>query len=255
MIILLSPSKGMNTRDYERNDWINSHPSELNISASIAKHFKKWDEKMFEKEMGLSEKLALETFNTYKNWKKNPTSGALQAIFAYQGDVYGGLEARYFSKDELDFANNHLRIISGLYGLLKPSDMIMEYRLEIGFSKEIESVGKLYTVWKPLLAKQIKKDLKGIKGKIIIDLTSKEYAKAIDFKSLSEFQRIEFEFYEKKGDQLVFASFNSKRARGLMANFIIKNRINNLEALKSFNLEKYVYSHHNSTESKFVFIR
>jgi cytoplasmic iron level regulating protein YaaA (DUF328/UPF0246 family) len=255
MIVLLSPSKGMNTRDFDKNGWVQTQPSHIDLSAVIVNYFKKWNDEKFKTEMKLSEKLAGETKLHYQNWEKKPASAALQSIFAYQGDVYGGLDARKFNLDELNYANNHLRIISGLYGLLKPSDIIMEYRLEIGFSREIEGIGRLYNLWKPLITKQLFDDLEKSNEKVIIDLTSKEYSRTIDFKSLSGSKRIEFEFYENKNGKLVFASFNSKRARGLMANYIIRNKISDIESLKNFSFESYKFSKKDSTESKLVFIR
>ena len=254
-MILLSPSKGMDSRSVVNSHLQGTIPENIKLSQTIATHFKNWDYTKFMSEMKISEKLAKEVEAIYQNWTIETNPNAVQAIFAYTGDVYGGLDAASFTSDDLQYANKHLRIISGLYGLLRPSDLIMAYRLEIAYPKEIKEIGKLYNLWKPLVTKQIDNELKSADHQIIFDLTSTEYKKALDFKVLAACKVVEFDFFELKNGKKVFASFNAKRARGLMAKYLIEQKIGSLDEIKNFNLENYRFSENDSSDLKFSFVR
>jgi cytoplasmic iron level regulating protein YaaA (DUF328/UPF0246 family) len=238
MLLLLSPSKGMDHSPIELS-WIDSKPVHLDISKKIATHFKKFSVDDFMSNMKVSEKLAIETHDLYKNWSTSKQANMIQSIFAYSGDVYGGLEARKLKKDELDFAQKHVRILSGLYGYLTPSDLILPYRLEIGYAHLIGNDIKLYPFWKPIITNSILNDLKKSKSNTILNLASSEYVKAIDKAKLNKYNWVDFDFLEEKNNQLKFISFNAKRGRGLMTRYIIQNKITNVDDIKYFALENY----------------
>jgi uncharacterized protein len=254
MLLLLSPSKGMDHSPIDRS-WIVSKPAHLEISKKIATHFKKFSVDDFMANMKVSEKLAKETHELYKNWSTTKQADMIQSIFAYSGDVYGGLEARSLQKEELDFAQKHVRILSGLYGYLTPSDLILPYRLEIAYAHLIGNDIKLYPLWKPIITNSILNDLKKSNSNTILNLASSEYVKAIDKTKLNKYTWVDFDFLEEKNNQLKFISYNAKRARGLMTRYIIQNKITNVDDIKYFALENYRYSLENSTEIKLVFVR
>ncbi len=254
MLLLLSPSKGMDDSPIDHS-WIDSKPAHLEISKKIATHFKKFSVDDFMSNMKISEKLAIETQVLYKNWSTTKRENMIQSIFAYSGDVYGGLDARTLHNEALDFAQNHVRILSGLYGYLTPSDLILPYRLEIAYAHLIGNDIKLYPFWKPIITNSILKDLKNANSNTILNLASSEYVKAIDKTKLNKYIWVDFDFLEEKNNQLKFISYNAKRARGLMTRYILQNKITKMDDLKHFALENYRYSPENSTEIKLVFVR
>jgi uncharacterized protein len=252
-MIILSPSKGMDNTPYDIN-WISTLPRNMPISSKIAAHLKGLTLLDIQDKMKVSDKIALETKAIFKNWRMK-SSTHIQSIFAYSGDVYGGLEAKSLDIEALNFANNHLRIISGLYGLLRPSDVVMPYRLEIGYRYPIGELGKLYPLWKPIITQHLISDLKTEKSTTLFNLASKEYSTALDQTRFKAYKWIDFEFFEEKNGKLQFASYHAKRARGLMCRYIIENKIIDLEPLLNFDFENYRYSEKNSSDCKLVFVR
>ena len=231
-------------------------PKNLAISKKIVQELKKYTVHELQTKKKISEKIAIETHHLFARWKESKTgSSGIPSIFAYTGDVYNGLDAMTLDLQDLLFANKHLRILSGLYGCLNPSDHIMPYRLEIGYNHVIGSEGKLYQIWKPIITQNIMKDLKTLDTSIIYNLASKEYSTAINQTALKNIQWIDFDFFEEKDGQLKFASYNAKRARGLMARYIIKNRIVSIEDLIHFDYENYKFCKNKSTENNLVFVR
>ncbi|MBP2026334.1 cytoplasmic iron level regulating protein YaaA (DUF328/UPF0246 family) [Acetoanaerobium pronyense] len=199
--------------------------------------------------MGVSNKLAELNFQRYIDFVN--TNIKSPAIYAYKGDVYSGLKAELLSKEDLDFGQKHIRIISGIYGILKPLDEIKPYRMEMGY-KFINNK-KLDVYWNEILKKELKKEMKAT-GEIIINLSSKEYSAAINSaKNYSKW--IDIEFLDSLRGEYKFITLYGKRARGMMARYIMNNKIDNPEDLKEFDYEGYMYSEERSTLDKFVFIR
>lgn len=205
--------------------------------------------------MSVSDKLAEQTYQKFQNFnntKDNPTAKA--AILTFKGEVYTGLEAYKMSEEDLNFAQHHLRILSGLYGSLRPLDLIREYRLEMGTRLTNTKGTNLYQFWRDKIAASIQKDLQQTGNNYLINLASDEYFKSLHRDSLQA-SVIQIDFFDIKNGKLTFISFNAKKARGMMANYIIKNRINEPEAIKAFNLDGYIFDNKQSTDKLYTFIR
>jgi cytoplasmic iron level regulating protein YaaA (DUF328/UPF0246 family) len=238
MLVLLSPSK---TQDFEAIPAISTHtqPALLSESLLLIDELRKYSKKDIAKVMAISEKLAALNFTRYKNFKTPFTShNAKQAIYAFQGDVYDGLDAESLSKEGLEFAQDHLRILSGLYGVLRPLDLIQPYRLEMK-TKIKNARGKdLYAFWGDKLTDLLNEQLAPLEPKVIINLASEEYFKAIDVKKLGA-KLITPQFKEKKKLGYQMIGLFAKKARGMMAHYIAQNRILVPEALQFFAEDGY----------------
>ena len=195
-------------------------------------------------------------FDRIFNWHKPfSAKNAKQAAFVFDGEVYRGLNARSFTPEDYSYAQTHLRFLSGLYGVLRPLDLIQPYRLEVS-SKLKNSMGNdLYDYWSEKVTKSILNALKESgKSNIILNLASAEYIKTVQLKN-KKVRLIDVEFYEYKNDSLKQIVIYTKKARGLMARFIIQNQIEDVEDLKGFSDEGYWYTPQLSTENKLVFTR
>ena len=251
MKIILSPAKRLNEKLIE-----NSHectvPNFLEQSEALIKILKKQSKTEISQLMKLSSSLAELNYLRFQMWKKEAISSKGKAcIFMFEGDAYKGLDINGFSEQEINALNQRLFILSGLYGLLKPLDLILPYRLEMG-TKLPNTKGKnLYEFWKNDLTNYLNTALN---GEPLVNLASKEYASVIDFSALkSEVIQIDF-LQEKEGEHKNIAIY-SKRARGLMTAFIVKNNITNVDDLKAFDLEKYYFNSAMSKENHLVFCR
>lgn len=197
----------------------------------------------------------LAKLNRQRNLERNfddTFSGGRQAALAFKGDVYLGMEAENWSEGDMTFANGQLWILSGLYGIVQPNTMILPYRLEMGTKLPIGRKANLYEFWKPVLADFLAAYL--APEEVIVNLASNEYAHALKQLSLPN-PLLEVDFLDKsKGDYRIL-SFFAKKARGMMANYIVQNRISDWEELKDFNLAGYYFDPIRSTEQKFVFLR
>jgi len=201
--------------------------------------------------MGVSDNLAELNEERYKSFQKDFTpDNSKQALLAFKGDVYQQLEVENYTEKEFDFAQEHVRILSGLYGILRPLDLIQPYRLEMGIKLENKKGKNLYEFW----GSKIAKALNETGADTIVNLASQEYFKAIDQKILKA-DIITPNFKEYKDGKYKIVGIFAKKARGLMTNFIIENKIDNPEKLKIFNEEGYEYSEKLSTKDEFVFIR
>ena len=255
MLVLVSPAK---TLDYE---------SELNVEEfSIASHLS--DSNLLIKElqqknpddlsslMGLSDKLSQLNFERNMNWTKptKPSETARQAIFAFKGDVYQGLDVNSLSRNEISYAQKNLCILSGLYGLLKPLDLMYPYRLEMGTKMKNKRGDNLYEFWGSKITTTVNDLSKENKSKAIVNLASIEYFSVLDRKQIN-LPIIEPVFKDHKNGNYKIISFYAKKARGLMSRFIIQNKIKKAEDLNDFNLDGYRYSEKESTENKPVFLR
>ncbi len=252
MIILLSPSK---TLDYDHQKYGKSLPVFIEDSAVINKSLKKYSKKKLSSLMKISDKLA--TLNHERNqvYSEDFTDdNSRAAMYAFKGDVYLGLEAHGFNEKEIAFANEHIRILSGLYGLLRPLDKMQPYRLEMGTSLKVGRKKNLYDLWGSRISEQLTKELEDHKDKHIINLASNEYFKAVKTDGLED-QIINVNFKEFRNDKLTFISFNAKKARGLMAQYVVKNKLKTIRGLKGFNLEDYSYNEEYSDDQNLLFTR
>jgi cytoplasmic iron level regulating protein YaaA (DUF328/UPF0246 family) len=205
--------------------------------------------------MGLSDKLGALNYERFQEWQTPfSTDNAKQAILAFKGDVYQGLDAEHMSTDELNWAQDNLRILSGLYGLLRPLDLMQPYRLEMGTKFANERGGNLYQFWGEIITNQLNKLLSVSPKSVLINLASNEYFKSVQPKNLQA-DIITPVFMDQKGDKYKIISFFAKRARGLMSAFIIKNKITDVEQLKTFNVDGYSFNSAMSEGNKWIFCR
>lgn len=177
-----------------------------------------------------------------------------QALFAFNGDVYVGLKAEDFDSGDIKFAQKHLRILSGLYGLLRPLDNIQEYRLEMGCGLHVGKHKNLYAFWEDKITDLLIQDMKTNKDKILLNLASEEYFESIHTNKFNS-NLIHIRFEEKRAGKFQVISFSAKKARGLMARYLIKNRIIKLDDVKNFDLDRYSFAQERSKENQFVFVR
>ncbi|OUU80430.1 MAG: hypothetical protein CBC38_02925 [Gammaproteobacteria bacterium TMED78] len=255
MIILLSPAK---TLDYENKPIINkmSSPLFLKQSEILIDALKRKNTKEIASLMKLSDKLAELNCDRYKEWKgaKKITKNSKQALFVFKGDVYQGLDVESMSGENISFAQQHLRILSGLYGVLRPLDLVEPYRLEMGTKLENEKGKNLYEFWSEDLVGSIAKDLKKINSNLLLNLASNEYFKSV--KSIdSVAEVVSPEFKDKTNGTYKIVSFYAKKARGMMARWVVKKGITSKSKLKNFNLGGYVYNPEYSSSQKPVFLR
>ena len=255
MITLLSPAK---TLDYESplpvKDF--SVPGNLRQSKQLIKALRKKDPQDLSDLMGLSERLANLNFERNMNWEPpvKHSDDIRQAIFAFKGDVYTGLSAYSLKKSDIIFLDKHVRILSGLYGILKPLDLMSPYRLEMGTKFENAKGKNLYDFWSNEVTNNLNKNIKKHENKTIINCSSNEYFNVIDQKNL-EGDILNTVFKEYRDGELKFISFNAKKARGLLAKFVINNKIKSINDLKDFNLENYKFDSSLSDDLTFVFTR
>lgn len=205
--------------------------------------------------MTISEKLADQNYRRFQNFNlKMDDDFSKAAILTFNGEVYVGLDAGGLSQQDLDFAQQHVRILSGLYGSLRPLDLIREYRLEMGTRLATTKGTNLYQFWRDKITPSIHADLLRSGNNYLINLASDEYFKSLDQKTLHAVV-IQIDFFDIKNGKRTFISFNAKKARGMMANYIIKNRINEPSALTKFDMDGYILDSNSSTDSHFTFVR
>lgn len=242
MITLLSPAK---TLDFESpaatprsTDLIFAEKAEY-----LAGKLAKFKPARLRKMMDISEDLAVLNAERYAKWSLPVSNGdGKQAMYAFKGDVYQGLEPENFTDQDVAFAQERIRILSGLYGVLRPLDVMLPYRLEMGTSWAITPKTKgLYAYWKKDVTARIADDLKAANSEVILNLASQEYAKAVDFKSLNA-KVIAPVFKEERGDKFQMISFFAKKARGMMAAYVVTNRVKHPEQLKNFDHEGYAFN-------------
>lgn len=255
MICVISPSKTMN---FNRKLAIDEYsiPEFLEEADEISSILKQYSPQDLCELMSISKELGEKNFFRFQNWSKDIDQSTNQAIIAFTGDVYRGINVQEFEKEDYLFAQEHLRILSGLYGLLKPLDLIKPYRLEMGIKVNNNMGNNLYRFWKHKLTLNLLEQLQGQRTKVLINLASEEYSKAIEFKKLAPgITAIAPIFKEYRGGKYKVIAIYAKKARGLMTSYIIKNRIENLEELKNFNLEGYEYNEVLSSKGEFIFTR
>ena len=252
MVILISPAKKL---DFQSRIDFNekSQPFFLAEADELAECLSAYSASDLEGLMSISTQLARLNFERYQMWKM-PNTPERQAIYAYKGDVYQGIDVSRFSKDDLNFATKHLRILSGLYGYLRPLDMIKPYRLEMGISIQSDSFQDLYEFWKPKITTMLQEELRASGNQLVFNLASKEYASVVDYKWLQA-KVISPEFKDYKNGRYTIVSFYAKKARGRMSAFIIKNRITDADDLAAFSEDGYTFNNQLSTQEVPVFTR
>ncbi|MEM9619364.1 MAG: peroxide stress protein YaaA [Pseudomonadota bacterium] len=254
MLMLLSPAKAMNFDDVPDAPKATKPALTKDIAeiATVAKKLKRGDIK---KLMGVSDSLADLNYERFQAFKTSGRlNGAKQAALTFAGDVYRGLDANTLKPDDLEFAQDHLRILSGLYGLLRPLDAIQPYRLEMGSRLKNPRGANLHAFWGPVIAEQLDKAVKTHDDPTIACLASNEYAKSVDRKALKS-PFIMFNFKEIKDGKARAMMLYVKQARGMMARWAIENRIEKTQDLKKFSVGGYKFSKSLSSDDEWVFTR
>jgi len=253
MLILISPSKTLDMTPANISSY--SVPLFLEDTKILVKQLKNQESLALSKLMSISSKLADLNYERYQMWNAPFTKdNAKAAALSFKGDVYTGLNAESFDKAAWAFAQKHLRILSGLYGLLKPLDLMQAYRLEMGTMLENERGKNLYEFWGTKITDAINESLTANPSKTIINLASNEYFKVLQKKQLQA-PIITPVFKDFKNGKYKVISFFAKKARGLMSHYIIQNQLTEVEALKGFNGDGYHYDESLSTTEQLVFVR
>lgn len=254
MLIVLSPAKSL---DYDTPSVTEKYttPDFIADSAELIAVLKTYSPAQIGSLMSISDQLAVLNTDRYASWsKKFTTDNAKQAVLAFNGDVYEGLDANALTKKQLDYVQSHVRILSGLYGVLRPLDLMQPYRLEMG-TKLANPRGKdLYAFWGDIVTKALNTEFAQQKAKVLINLASEEYFKVVKPKILDA-EVIAPVFEDWKGGKYKIISFYAKRARGLMARYAALNAVTDPEQLKGFDLDGYEFDESVSTEKKWVFRR
>lgn len=254
MLTVLSPAK---TLDYESPSIIDqtSTPQFMDQSALLVDDARTLAPDDIRSLMGVSEAIASLNHERFMNWAPESTTvNAKQAILAFKGDVYTGLEAETMSTNDLEFAQAHLRILSGLYGLLRPLDLMQPYRLEMGLKFSNQRGKNLYEFWGERITDAINADLASAGTESLVNLASNEYFKAVKTKSLNA-DIITPQFKDLKNGQYKMISFFAKKARGVMARYIIDKQLTDPDQLKSFTGSGYYFSAEQSSGNNLVFLR
>ncbi len=253
MKILVSPAKSLN----ESSDLPNlefTQPQFLDQSKILNTAIKEKSPAELSQLMSISEKLADLNWQRNQDWQLPfSTKNARPAVFTFDGDVYSGLDAYSFPLEKTEKLQDSLRILSGLYGILKPLDLMQPYRLEMGTKFGANGSKNLYGFWKETLTKHLNDELND--DELVVNLASTEYSKAVDLKKLNS-TVITPVFKDWKNDKLKVISFYAKKARGLMSRYLIENNIESLEGIKAFNVEEYRFSEEYTVkENEPVFVR
>lgn len=254
MLIVLSPAK---TLDFESARMIKqkTYPEFQKQAAELVSILKKFDTKSLMELMKISPKLAALNTERFKTWQHVPDENTMrQAICAFSGDVYTGLQVADWNEADFAFGQDHIRILSGLYGMLRPLDYISPYRLEMGTRLPNKRGENLYQFWNETLTTSLQKQLINQGDDILLNLASNEYFKAIQTKKLKA-RIISPQFKDAKNGQYKLISFFAKKARGMMARYVVKNQITQIEKIKEFSDGGYYFNDRLSKGNQWVFTR
>lgn len=261
-MIVLSPAKTLKRLTIPHVQLIQKYftkPKFLEEAKELVKKIQKLNEKELQKLLDVSSAIAKTNFERYQNFPSNfEFDESYPSIFLFFGDVYKGFEWDKYTYEDLLFLQDNVRILSGLYGILKPFDLIYPYRLEMGtefktFSQKF-NFQSLYEFWGDKITHALNEELSKQKNKHLVNLASHEYFQVIDTKNL-KYPILNIHFQEKRNGRYVTIALNSKRARGIMTNWIVKNRIQNPNDLKNFQLNGYHFSEEKSDDSNFYFLK
>ena len=255
MLTLLSPAKSL---DFESKLPFSIIGSELLFKSKaeqINKKLRKLSSPDLMDLMHISEKLADLNLERNRSFDLDDETLELRpAIYAFDGDVYKGLGAYEWTQQDVNEAQNRILILSGLYGLLRPLDLMLPYRLEMGTKLKVGRAENLYSFWKDTLTDQINQQLAVNKMDVLLNLASKEYSKAVDFKQIKG-HVVDVDFKELRNGNLKVISFNAKKARGSMARLIVQKGISDVDGLKNLKPEGYAFSSALSNENKLLFVK
>ena len=254
MLILLSPAKIQN---FDKQNICEAHslPHFMSEAQELVRIMQQLPRSELSKLLEINAQLTQLYADRYLNWHLPFTpQNAKQAILVFDGEVFRGLHANGFDATDFEFAQKSLLILSGLYGALRPLDLIQPYRLEVSSKLKTDYGNTLYQFWKKRLTDYVENHLLENQSNTIVNLASSEYFKAIDAKKLNV-RIVDVEFYQYKNDAYKQIVIYTKKARGLMANYIIKNKLLNADDMKGFDADGYWFSPQMSTNDKFVFVR
>ena len=254
MIVILSPAK---TLDFEKKSIFSKHsiPKFLKESTYLISELKKLNEEQLSDLMSISAKLSALNLKRYHSWNSDfDLSNAKQSIFCFKGGVYVGLDVESFSEEDVLYSQDYLKIISGLHGILNPLDLIQPYRLEMGTKLHNKKGVNLYDFWGEKIANYLNESLEKSNSRFLLNLASNEYYVSIMPKKIKR-NVIDVKFLDNKNGAYKIISFFAKKARGAMAGFVMKNKIQDLDDLKNFSGLGYAFDKSNSDTNSLVFIR
>ena len=254
MLALISPAK---TLDYQTVLPTDSHtqPRLLAQSQQLIDICRQLSASEISALMSVSDKIAHLNAERFRDWQSDfDFSNARQAIFAFKGDVYTGLDAYQLKDQDIKFAQKHLRMLSGLYGLLRPLDLMMPYRLEMGTKLHNARGENLYRFWGDIITNLINQDLKHNQSALLVNLASDEYYKSVQEAKIQA-EIIKPVFLDQKNGKYKVISFYAKKARGLMARYMIEHQIDQVDGIKSFNTDGYYFDAESSLKGELVFKR
>lgn len=254
MLSVISPAK---TLDFENPSMAEkySHPDFVGESQKIMAKLKKTSKKKIGELMDISKNLVELNYDRYQEWQPDfDKDNSKQALLAFKGDVYLGLNAETLTETQFEYTQDHLRILSGLHGILKPLDLIRPYRLEMGTDLKVGRRNNLYEFWKDKLYKNLNQAIEESGSNELLNLASNEYFNAIDTKKIKA-RIAKADFKDFKNGEYKVLSFFAKKARGQMARYIVDEQINAIDDIKTFDSDGYSYSEQHSSEDKFVFLR
>jgi hypothetical protein len=254
MLMVISPAKTLDF-DSPLATSKNSQPRLLDQSQQLINELQKLAPHDISTLMSVSDKIGTLNFDRFQAWQQPfNEDNARAAVLAFKGDVYTGMQAETFQASDFNFAQKHLRILSGLYGLLRPLDLMQAYRLEMGTKFANKNGKNLYQFWDNKITTILNEDIKDSGSKELINLASNEYFKSVQLKYLDS-EVITPIFKDFKNGKYKIISFYAKKARGMMAAYIIKNKIKNVEDIKSFNIDGYRFDNDMTRDNNWVFTR
>lgn len=254
MLTILGPAKTIDMTPHSVTER-HSEPAYMEQAEMLVNQLRRYSVSQLKKLMKVSDQLATLTFERYAGWTRSyGAKEGRQAILAFSGEVFNGLQARSLSEEQLLFGQDHVRILSGLYGVLKPLDLILPYRLEMGTKMKFAQWKNLYEYWNEIIPDRIIGDTGQQEPPALINLASNEYFKSIRPRDFP-YRIITPVFRESEGEGYRNVTIYAKKARGMMLRFILSNRINDPEELKAFDEEGYGFNPHLSEENNWVFSR
>ena len=254
MLTILGPAKTIDTSPHGITEK-SSFPQYIEQAQVLVNQVRKYSVPQLKSLMKVSDKLATLSFERYARWSNSYSAEeGQQAILAFSGEVFNGLQARTLSEKDLLFAQEHIRLLSGLYGVLRPLDLILPYRLEMGTKLKNKKVKNLYEFWKDIIPHKIAEDTAIQCPEVLINLASNEYFRSIDPGSFP-YEIVTPVFKESDGEGYRNVTVYAKKARGMMLRFIIQNRISDPEYLKAFDEEGYYFNNDLSNGKEWIFCR
>lgn len=253
MLMVISPAK---TLDYDGPSYPHfTQPAVLDQSEALVNELSGYDATKLSALMKISDKLAVLNEQRFQDFQTPFTpQNAKQALLVFKGDVYKGMQVADYNEDDLTFAQSHLRILSGLYGILRPLDLMQPYRLEMGTKLATEKGKNLYEFWGSTLAELINDELKDHEEPCLVNLASNEYFKSVDRKALKA-RVLNIAFKENKNGVYKIIAIHAKRARGLMVDYVVREKITKPEAMQGFDTEGYTFRQALSAPDNWVFCR